>query len=83
MPTKSTRRHGRRRSTPPTHMLADKSTSGRRRRMLADYIKALPVTTDPKIAKKFHGKQGAYKLLNRHPSLRRKFQVVPIPQAAK
>lgn len=49
--------------------------------MLADYVKALPMTTDPRIAKTFV-KTGAYKFLARHPELAKKLKPTQLATAA-
>ncbi len=78
MPTKTAKipRHKTPRSRP--YVLTPRRATKGQKTLLADYVKAMPLTKKTADAKKFHGKQGAYKFLKRHRSLARRLRVIPL-----
>lgn len=59
---------------PTGYVIIPKTMKRGEKQMLADFIKTMPMTTDPADAKRFKGRNGAFQFLNAHPTLKRKMR---------
>jgi hypothetical protein len=82
MPSKTPKRPKIRKGPARRFVLIPRRTTPGEKKLLAEYVKAMPLTKKMADAKKFRGKQGAYKFLNRHRALRRRLRVVEASQIA-
>lgn len=73
----------RRKNLHAAFVIIPKRATTKQKVMLADFIKAQPLTTDPKIAKKFAGRNGAHAFLKKHPTLRRRMKYTALTTFGK
>lgn len=75
------KRHRQPKLTNPYVLIPRRMKNGEKH-ALADFIKTLPVTTDPAVMKKFTGRQGAHRFLQRHPNLKKRLRYAPLAEIA-